>query len=329
MSNMTHWLAIVIFIVLWRFHRVMGKLILDKNGAGKVAPSSSTLSAPISKTLDSPSMTKRSCFFYQEAADVPSEDDIWLQNQAPDATCAERKRFYLARNGNREATAKALETYLNWRRSYSVPETELFLSPSTNDKNQDEWRIATALALRLHGERCDKILPQFVNVYQDENDSAICDDNGARLFHVTPGQIDERICKTSIYATALAIYLDRRLSRDDTELISVVIDVRGGRGWRNLNAASQLPFIQSTATLLLTMFPERLARAIIFPIPAGFVWLWTIASRVIDEKTRSKIGLLSGTATIDSPLPLDQIQAYMSSQAALHLEHKRKASFLA
>ena len=97
-SNMTHWLAIVIFIVLWRFHRVMGKLILDKNGAGKVAPSSSTLSAPISKTLDSPSMTKRSCFFYQEAADVPSEDDIWLQNQAPDATCAERKRFYLARN---------------------------------------------------------------------------------------------------------------------------------------------------------------------------------------------------------------------------------------
>eukprot|EP00527_Entomoneis_sp_CCMP2396_P001508 CAMPEP_0198142950 /NCGR_PEP_ID=MMETSP1443-20131203/5608_1 /TAXON_ID=186043 /ORGANISM="Entomoneis sp., Strain CCMP2396" /LENGTH=362 /DNA_ID=CAMNT_0043806081 /DNA_START=96 /DNA_END=1184 /DNA_ORIENTATION=- len=342
-SSMTHFFAIAIFVILWRLHRFLGKTIFDEI-LGKAFSSRTPATTP--PVIDDksgggpPTSTRTSSALLSsssELAEIPKEDDSWLQQEVPGSTQAERRRFYTSKNKNKTGAAKALRVYMNWRRQYAVSDNDFLHEPTTTigDKEDvdDEWKIAAAMALRMHNSETKTMtttaLPQFVRLYRRAQNKMkpLCDSIGARIFHVTPGQIDDGICNTAIYATALAIFLDRQLSRESTELISVVIDVRGGKGWKNLNAASQLPFIQSTSKLLLTMFPERLARAVIFPIPPAFVWLWTIASQCIDKKTREKIGLLSGTATIDSPPPIDQMLEYMSETVAQRLEQERVAYF--
>ena len=319
-SSMIHPFAVFVFFLLWKLHRCLGRTlfddILDKSSFARQDVTS------LNGSVNSVETNKQARISNSEQITI--SNDLWLQKEASESTLAERSRFFAAKG---DQAAKSLQLYLSWRKQYFLLEQDIEYTPTGNE-DQDTWNISTRLACKIHNVKKEVTLPQFVRTHKlPTSDGDLRDDQGARIFHVTPGRIDERLCATPTYATALAIYLDKKLSRESLEKIAVVLDVRGGMGWRNLNAASQLPFIQHTCRLLLAMFPERLSRAIVYPIPASFVWLWSIASRCIDPKTRNKIGVLSGTATIRARPPTDQMLAYMSEETATRLEQERVDSF--
>jgi hypothetical protein len=76
------------------------------------------------------------------------------------------------------------------------------------------------------------------------------------------------------------------------------------------------------------MFPQRLYRAVVFPIPARFFWVWRMARNCIDVATREKICPLEGPSTVDSLPPMDDIADYLGQENALLIEAKRKEAFL-
>ena len=140
--------------------------------------------------------------------------------------------------------------------------------------------------------------------------------------------MEDRLAAVKTYALTVALYVDKRLDRHSTERVTVVIDARGGHGWRNLNAAQLLPFIQHLSALMLALFPQRLHAAIVFPIPSRFYWVWRLVRRCLDERTEAKIQPLEGPSTIDSPPPMAQMAVLLGAENAAFLEDFRKAGFL-
>jgi hypothetical protein len=123
--------------------------------------------------------------------------------------------------------------------------------------------------------------------------------------------------------------LDRKAQREAAEKITLLMDLRPGKGWRNISAIRLIPFIKDIVSLLLTMFPERLEKTILFPLPFALTWVFGAVKAVIDPVTAEKIQVLSGAANVDSPLPFDQLMQHVSSEVALMCENERLASFSA
>jgi hypothetical protein len=269
---------------------------------------------------------------------VFEEEDFQLERQVPEATSAERLRFLVAKRGHVGTAAKNLKAYLKWRTDHQHTEkdgegdpTLLELEPctetDTDDGDANDWNMAAAAACKARKETCLTALPRIARLHQVKGDD-IRDLEGHRVLHIIPGQMDDRLVKLQTYATAVALYIDRKLAPESSERVSVVIDVRGGKGWRNLHASKLLPFIQTTTTLLLTMFPERLERAVVYPLPPAFGWIWSISKRCIDPLTANKICILTGPATIISPPPTPQMVEYMDESIVALLEQKRVAAFV-
>eukprot|EP00573_Skeletonema_grethae_P010750 CAMPEP_0201708212 /NCGR_PEP_ID=MMETSP0578-20130828/54713_1 /ASSEMBLY_ACC=CAM_ASM_000663 /TAXON_ID=267565 /ORGANISM="Skeletonema grethea, Strain CCMP 1804" /LENGTH=138 /DNA_ID=CAMNT_0048196997 /DNA_START=9 /DNA_END=421 /DNA_ORIENTATION=+ len=117
-------------------------------------------------------------------------------------------------------------------------------------------------------------LPQIICSYEMHYTDALGDNevspttkpprckDGSRIFHLVPARFDLSIASAQVYALAAALYLDRLLSRSTTEKVSLICDVRGGRGWANPTPWSLLPFVQATSSLLGRHFPERLKRMV-------------------------------------------------------------------
>ncbi|KAL7524705.1 hypothetical protein ACHAXR_000680, partial [Thalassiosira sp. AJA248-18] len=118
-----------------------------------------------------------------------------------------------------------------------------------------------------------------------------------------PARIDIKLADTSVYARALAIYLDHALDRDSTEKITLVIDVRSGHGWANIKAIHLLPFIQSTVRLLCDLHPLRLEQCIIFPVPAVANVIWKAVKPFLGRETAKKVCLVSGPAGRNDKVP--------------------------
>jgi hypothetical protein len=88
-----------------------------------------------------------------------------------------------------------------------------------------------------------------------------------------------------------------------------------------------VPFMQQTTTLLLALFPERLHKCLLYPVPPSFLWVWNTISKVVDPLTREKICLMSGPNRIVSRPPFEQMFDHMDEDAAHHLEGSRVADF--
>jgi hypothetical protein len=263
---------------------------------------------------------------------VFEEEDSQLEQLVPEATVAERLRFLVAKKGNVEAAAKALKAYLQWRNDHQHTQKQgepalLELELYTDDNDWNDWNIAAAAACKARKETCRTPLPRIARLHKIEG-SDIRDRRGYRALHIIPGQMDDRLVSLTTYATAVALYIDRKLARESPDRVSVLIDVRGGVGWRNTHVSKLLPFIQTTTKLLLTMFPERLQRAVVYPLPPAFGWIWSVSKRCIDPLTADKICLLTGPATIESPPPVSQMVEYLDESIVALLEKERIAAFL-
>jgi hypothetical protein len=249
-----------------------------------------------------------------------------LELLQPKSTRAERRRFLKARKFSVKAASAQLGQYLDWRLQNRVEE----FFPSTYSSDEEDWAHAARGAMELantSGKHADiKKLPRLVSVFEDDLSEVVVCNNGARVVHVLPCQLDSSLATSSTYALAVAMYLDRKLDREFTEKVTVVIDIRSGQGWSNPSSVSIVPFIKLVVGLLNTYFPERLSRCILYPLPYTATLLFNKAKDYLDPDTASKIQVCSGAGSTKSPIP-EKVKEFIGPQAIACMETRRTSFF--
>lgn len=205
-----------------------------------------------------------------------------LEDLQPESTLAERRRFLKARKGVIKAASAQLGSYLEWRSQNKIDE----FFPSTFTMDEEDWALAARGAMEIannsgKSQTHERLLPRIVSVYGGNDGLVLCR-NGARIVHVLPSQLDTTIAPAKTYALALAMYLDRKLNRKHTEKVTVVIDIRSGKGWPNPSSVSLVPFIKLVVGSLNSYFPERLSRCILFPLPMTATVIFNKAKGMCD-----------------------------------------------
>ena len=161
-----------------------------------------------------------------------SSDDVPLFPQ--EATEAEVARFVRARKGDLAAGADQLRRYLEWHKlqeKAAVYGADL-ARKAGESMLQYDWRVASSVAQVLEGDlQVENTVPLPCVVFLDVGATSIQSLEGARICQHLPARIDTNLASGQVYAQALAIYLDRRLSRQREEKFDVFIDTRPGEGF--------------------------------------------------------------------------------------------------
>jgi hypothetical protein len=279
-----------------------------------------------------------------------------LQKLHPNATIAECKRFFACVKYNEEAASKRMEDFFRWRSECGLrPTAEAGSERNTGrhvrlfdqafaEKDEEDWNASAKMAISIVTksdvpESAAK-LPQIICSYEEQfevrSDSEVpskqlssplpprCKD-GTRILHILPSRLDLSIATAPTYSLAAALYLDRRLSRLTTERITLFCDVRGGRGWANPTPWSTLPFIQSTASLLGSHYPERLERLVLFPMPTTAIWVWSAAKKCLDPNTSSKVVVVSPG---EGSAPQEHLLEFVDEENLIVLEKRRQFFFV-
>jgi len=166
------------------------------------------------------------------------------------------------------------------------------------------------------------------NNNNDDDDISPATDNptkprckdGTRILHILPARLDLSLAAAPTYSLAAALYLDALLRRTDAERLTLVCDVRGGRGWANPTPMSTFPFIRSTSSLLGRHYPERLERMILFPMPKAAMWVWGAAQKCLDPNTASKVVVCSEVAEVE--------EGFLENGVMGLLEGRRRSFFV-
>jgi len=282
------------------------------------------------KSLDAPPSPVISVVSSDESTIGLSEDrpaDELVAEACPEATSVERERFLRARNSYVPSTIETLRHYLDWSQEHEqISKEHSIVRQITENPDMDVWVEACAIAMKAVGELGEPNLPQVIRTYKRDGKS-VTDLDGHRIFHIMPAQLDNTLAHGSTYALATALFLDKQLDRNDDEQITVCMDVRAGRGWPNVHAMRQVPFMKDTTNLLLSLFPERLHKCVVFPVPSAFFWIWTLLSKILDACTRDKICVLAGPNKIISPPPLEGMTPHLGEEVAQFLEDVRVGEF--
>jgi hypothetical protein len=295
--------------------------------------------------------------------DLPQKGAIKrLQKLHPNATIAECKRFFACVKYDEEAASKRMDDFFRWRsdcglkqiaeangvdsRKYAAQNFRVF-DQAFVDKDEEDWnasaKMAVSIVTKSHVRERAATLPQIICSYEEQFegrfDSEVqskqnrefsppppprCKD-GTRILHILPFRLDLSIATAPTYSLAAALYLDRRLSRSTTEKITLFCDVRGGRGWANPTPWSTLPFIQSTASLLGSHYPERLERLVLYPMPMSAIWVWSAAKKCLDPNTSSKVVVVSPGEGSELP---EQLLEFVDEENLYVLEKRRQRFFV-
>ena len=288
-----------------------------------------------------------------------------LQKQYPNATYAECKRFFKCAKFKEKAAANRLESYLKWRsdsglktiaeaaqhqaKNPAAPNNTggRVYDQSFDKMDKEDWneaaKIAIALITKCHVSDNLASLPQIVVSYEERlekehigtnnkpiqteessNPPPRCNDR-LRIFNLLPARLDLSLATAQTYSLAAALYFDRRLSRSTAERVALLVDVRGGRGWSNPTPWSLLPFVQSTASLLGDMYPERLERLILHPLPRSAAWVWSAAQKFLDPDTASKV-VVVGAGEKMNDLP-EGLKDYVNEASLAVLENRRRSFY--
>jgi hypothetical protein len=291
--------------------------------------------------------------------------ELNLEQQCPQSTIAERRRFLVACNHSLPRASDRLNHYLQWHHQYhDIQSTcNLYIRP-TKDRDYDVWVESCLIAMTVCQEKVPNIvLPRVIRSYPRETSSHVIlppqgdhnhhrhhhrttttttatktygdqqhyltDRDGHRIFHIIPAMMDDNLAQQSTYTLAVALYLDRQVDRHSMETITVCLDVRAGRGWPNKHAVKLVPFMKNSLKLILPLFPERLHKCVVYPLPMSFFFLWRMISQCMDAATVAKICVLTGQCTIDAPPPTDKLKAHLGERLPLLLEQSRVSKFKA
>ncbi|KAL7488710.1 hypothetical protein ACHAW6_014303 [Cyclotella cf. meneghiniana] len=282
-----------------------------------------------------------------------------LRKRFPHATHAECTRFYACVKHVEEEAAQRIESWLQWRSDcglkLTVDQDDVDNPPVRSGeynqdfvkKDQEIWNHAGAMAMQIESKGgfidTSVKLPQILCSFEEQLPSSLAtnSDNNAssiktpprakdstRIFHILPARIDLTLSPAPTYSLACALYLDRRLCRTTTEKITLLCDVRGGRGWANPTPWSMLPFIQATSSLLGKQYPERLERFILFPMPSAAAWIWSAAQKCLDPNTASKVVVVGveGEGKCIGGLP-QKLKEFIDGESLKLVEERRRSFF--
>ena len=167
----------------------------------------------------------------------------------PEATQAERVRFLKARDGNVQAASDMLKKYLEWRKPFdSMDELKLQRKStklgSTTEEEDADWTLSCQMAASECSSSSLSTIPPCILFMPNKNEKrqdSLRTIDGKRVNQHLPARIDLTVGSAEVYATALALYIDRCVPRDSMEKICVVIDTRPGKGWANIPAPKLVP----------------------------------------------------------------------------------------
>jgi hypothetical protein len=148
---------------------------------------------------------------------------------------------------------------------------------------------------------------------------------GHRILQHLPAQIDMTHLSAELFVSCIALYLDRKVCRDDEETLTLFIDVRPGAGWPNPPAFAMVKFIREVAHQLHALYPCRLHRCVLFPVPRAAFYLWHMIRAVLPV-SHQLIVMVPGGAALESPVP-SKLKAHVSMEALQLMEETRLKAF--
>ena len=107
------------------------------------------------------------------------------------------------------------------------------------------------------------------------------------------------------YAAYVCAKLDSLLAEDDAEKLFVLVDCRPQPGWRNPSVLGHIPLMRALATHVPNMYPERLRRIVVYPLPGWFTYMLGTITALLSADTRAKLCFLAGDEALGSPVPAE------------------------
>jgi len=355
----SHALALFVLYFFIRYYRAPKTVDSEDDSSFSETTASKSISAiskrkaSISKIdrKTSQSSMRRSLILSESKNNKKDDGDAaaiaFLENSSSlelEATMNERRRFLVAEKGNVKATTNRLNFYLNWEEEHTrIKATNNIQMKPTRDRDYDLWVESCLTAMKRNGEVDNIVLPRIIRQLcretndtnkctgalegDDKYETALRDSDGARVFCIRPALMDIRLAKAKTYTLAVAIYLDRSMDRQFAEKVTVIVDVRAGRDWPNTHVLKLIPFVKHSVQLLLPLFPERLHRALVYPVPNAFYYIWTLISKLMDPLTVERVCILEGKCKIEAPPPNEKLKNYLGETALERLEAMRVNSF--
>lgn len=116
---------------------------------------------------------------------------------------------------------------------------------------------------------------------------------------------------------------------NNTNLCTVLLDVRPGIGWSNPPVFSLIKLIRYSCHILYELYPNRLYCCIVYPVPyiANTIWN-TLIRPFIPTSISNKIITISGSADLKSLIPIEQLKHYISIEVIEQIEQHRINSFI-
>ena len=246
------------------------------------------------------------------------------------STLAERRRFLIANKNNLNGTIQQLRSYIEWKNNHIDKKIQI---KSTGDKDYDIWVESSLTAMKIcDGEVENIVLPRIIRTHSNSDSNSnseqhYIDRDGYRTFCVTPALMDNNLAKGSTYTQAVAIYLDRCLDPSENEMITILFDCRAGTGWSNNHVMKLIPFLKHFLKVLPPLVPERLQKAIVYPVPYTFTYIWSMLSKGLDPTTSKRVCILHGQCKIVAPPPSEQMKLHLYEDHMEELESSRIAGF--
>lgn len=181
----------------------------------------------------------------------------------------------------------------------------------------------------------------------EDDKTFLCDKQGHTILHVLAARLDPQKAGKhahELYATSLALYLDRYFlnhpsggrndNKDDDDndnnkkhRVTLLLDVRAGKGWRNPPALELVGLVRHLATVLHDLYPDRLHKCLLFPVPRPAIWIWNMFRGLLDESIRNTVCLLPGGALAESPAPIKDLATHVDEATLQHCEQVRLQTF--
>lgn len=218
------------------------------------------------------------------AGPEPCEQSLQaLEAAFPNAHKAELRRFAIARPRVPSDAVKLYEDHLIWRAEEGSPE---------------------ALA------KAWTEVPPYVFSGVGEQGPAL---DGTGVLFLELGRYDVSV-PVSTYVKAACYLLDQALPRELSDQITVVIDTRAGEDWCNPNPLAVMPLLQGVIQTTSRNYPERCRRIIVYPVPWVAGCLVSMAKRMMDPATSSKLQIITGSDSVDV-CPSDALGKFLSADS--------------
>lgn len=217
-----------------------------------------------------------------------------LQSAYPDAPNAELRRFARKRPDAPDDAVKLYQDYVTWRAAHGqLPQ------------------LAQAYS---------SIPPKVVNGIQSTGFAK----DGTPVIYMELARYDINAQPADTYVSAFCHLMDETYSRDVEGHLTVVIDVRTIEGMFNPKPMALMPFIKQGIKILPRMYPDRMKRIVVYPVPWMASMLVSMVKRMLDENTREKLMVVAGDEkSLDCP---EELNNYLTLESLpRHCWHKNKS----